>query len=54
MKNRYGVLAALVFILFISPSGFCQETFEIQKPEQAAELFLSIDRAGEGVDFGGG
>ncbi len=38
MKNAYWLLVALLSLLFIGQTGICQETFEVQKPEQAAEF----------------
>jgi len=47
MKKGYGVLAALVFLLFTGQAGFGQETFNIQKPEQAAEFSYQIIAPGK-------
>ena len=47
MKNGYGVLAALVILLFSSQISFGQETFDVQKPEQAAEFTYQLIEPGK-------
>ena len=42
MRNGYWLFAALVIILFTGQFGLCQETFEIQKPEQAADFSYQV------------
>ena len=47
MKNRYWLFAALVIILFTGQLGLCQETFEIQKPEQAVDFSYQVIAPGK-------
>lgn len=47
MKNGYWLFAVLAFILFFGQSGLCQETFEVQKPEQAIEFSYQLIAPGK-------
>lgn len=47
MKNGYWLFAALVLILFTGQFGLCQETFDIQKPEQAADFSYQVIAPGK-------
>jgi len=47
MKNTYWSLLALLCLLFTGQTGICQETFDIQKPEQAAEFTYQIIAPGK-------
>jgi len=47
MKNGYWLFVALVIILFTGQLGLCQETFEIQKPEQAVDFSYQVIAPGK-------
>jgi outer membrane protein OmpA-like peptidoglycan-associated protein/Mg-chelatase subunit ChlD len=47
MKNGSWLFAALVLIFLTGSKGFCQETFDIQKPEQAADFSYQVIAPGK-------